>query len=160
VGVVPAPTFFSPVYSVTTLFTSRKSLRALIGTIAIAGGLWLMWSTYTTPETRAAAFIGAVYGVQKLWAADIDGIATEDAARTASPASQVNVGSTVDNTAPAPTPAPVEPTPPPKPVAVAKPSGAEILAAALNKLSDKIDRLPTAPPAVVQAPPAAHETSA
>lgn len=95
--------------ALTSLVTSRKSLRALIGTVAIGGGLWLMWSTYTTPETRAAAFIGAVYGVQKLWSADIDGIATEDAARTATPASQVNVGGTVTNTPAAPTP--TEPTP-------------------------------------------------
>jgi hypothetical protein len=151
VGVVPAPTFFSPVYSLTTLFTSRKSLRALIGTIAIAGGLWLMWSTYTTPETRAAAFIGAVYGVQKLWAADIDGIATEDAAKSTPPTSQVNVQSDVKNPAPA-TPAPPVPEP-----AKPKYTPEQIMIAYMKRMDEHFQAM--RPPAVVQPPLAPHETS-
>lgn len=107
--------------SITSLFTSRKSVRAILGSVAIMGGLWLTWSTFTTPEARAAAFVGAIVGIGYLFGVDIRAIGDEDIARNAAPQTQINQGSTVSNVAPPP-PEPPEPTPAPVPVAPKPPA--------------------------------------
>lgn len=87
--------------------------------------------------------------------------AYEDGQAASGPAQQVNVQSDVKNPAPTPQDARPAPTPePPKPVQ--KPTVADLLLSAINKLNDKIDRItpaqPSTPPPAQ--PLAVHETSA
>jgi hypothetical protein len=124
--------------SVTSLFTSRKTIRVILGTIAILGSLWLTWPSLVTPETKVAAFVGAVASIGWLFGVDIKGIATEDAAVKSGPASQVNVQSDVKN--PAPVVAAVAPAPEPKP----EPTEKQLLVAIYRHLQAQA-KPPTAP---------------
>jgi hypothetical protein len=86
-----------------SLFASRKTNRALLGSAVVLVSLWATWGTFNTPEARAAALIGAIVSVAGLFGIDIRGIAVEDAATKSAPTQQVNVGSDVSNP-PAPAP--------------------------------------------------------
>jgi hypothetical protein len=106
-----------------SLFQSRKTVRAMLGTVVVLIALWSTWGTFNTPEARSAALIGALVSVAGLFGIDIRGIALEDAALKSAPTQQVNVGSDVQNPPAAPTSPPADwvpvrdvvPTPPPTP---------------------------------------------
>lgn len=89
-----------------SLFQSRKTVRAMLGSVVVLIALWSAWGTFNTPEARSAALIGALVSVAGLFGIDIRGIAVEDAAVKSAPQQQVNVGSDVSNQ-----PAPPAPTP-------------------------------------------------
>lgn len=144
--------------SVTSLFTSRKSIRVLLGSAGIVGGLLMMWPTFTTPETRVAAFIGALTSIGYLFGVDIRAIAAEDVATKSGPVTQTNVNSEVRNT-------PVVPPPvvePPAPVAPEVPTMPEIVAATLMELRRLQIIKPALPPTrpVQTTPPAAATPTA
>jgi hypothetical protein len=91
--------------SLSSLFTSRKTMRVILGIIVIVGSLWIVWPSLGTPDARMKAFLAAMGAIAALLGIDIHGIALEDSAAKSAPSSQVNVGSKVDNTAMPATPA-------------------------------------------------------
>jgi hypothetical protein len=97
-----------------SLFQSRKTNRAVLGSVIVLITLWSTWATFNTPEARAAALIGAIVSVAGLFGIDIRGIATEDAALKSAPQQQVNVGSEVSNPPAAPAPPIIPPIDRPK----------------------------------------------
>lgn len=143
--------------SVTSLFTSRKTIRVMLGTIAILGALWITWPSLTTSETKVAAFVGSMASIGWLFGVDIRGIATEDAATKSGPSNQVNVQSDVRNPpgtqSQTPATAPTPPTPDPKP----EPTERQLLYAILRQMQAQTKQPQPAPP---QTPPTPSETSA
>jgi hypothetical protein len=91
-----------------SLFQSRKTVRAILGSVVVLITLWATWATFNTPEARAAALIGAIVSVAGLFGIDIRGIAVEDAALKSAPTQQVNVGSDVRNPPPPPSTPPAD----------------------------------------------------
>lgn len=103
--------------SLSSLFTSRKTIRVFLGIIIVIGGLYFMWPTFNTADAKMKAFVGAIVTIGGLLGVDVLGIAHEDAATKAGPQTQTNVNSDVTNQpiASAPSTPSVPPPPPPPP---------------------------------------------
>jgi hypothetical protein len=123
-------------------------------TAAAAFGAWVTYATSDgTPAEKAPLKLALIIAVGTLVGIVLVSWAAEDFAKhraeaPAKPSTQVNVQSDVSNPTPVAVAGDAMPAPAPKPVAApkpaAKPSAVDLLVAAVNKLSEKIDNLPTA----------------